>query len=195
LAARAAAAPPDAATVRERMDALVDLAVKKYAPLPATSLVQLVSRLRDGAPQWQAERAAALARVRQRLAHGRVDGVDWYWPAGENPRASRWHSDPGVRLLTPFDPLVWDRRRFELFWGWAYRFEAYMPAPKRKLGYYAMPLLWNDRVIGWGNLALADGRLAANIGHVEGRAPREPAFRVALRDELDRLREFLALGR
>ena len=36
-----------------------------------------------------------------------------------------------MRLLTPFDPVVWDRRRFELFWGWAYRFEAYTPLPKR----------------------------------------------------------------
>ncbi len=64
-----------------------------------------------------------------------------------------------VRLLAPFDPVVWDRRRFEAFWGWAYRFEAYTPAPRRVRGYYALPLLWRDQVIGWGNLALApDGR-------------------------------------
>ena len=63
-----------------------------------------------------------------------------------------------MRLLAPFDPVVWDRRRFELFWGWAYRFEAYTPAPKRKLGYYALPLLWRDRVIGWGNLSLRGRR-------------------------------------
>jgi hypothetical protein len=37
-----------------------------------------------------------------------------------------------VRLLAPFDPVVWDRQRFEAFWGWAYRFEAYTPASKRK---------------------------------------------------------------
>ena len=51
-----------------------------------------------------------------------------------------------VRLLAPFDPIVWDRRRFELLWGWPYRFEAYTPVAKRKLGYYALPLLWRDRV-------------------------------------------------
>ena len=49
-----------------------------------------------------------------------------------------------VRLLAPFDPVVWDRRRFEVFWGWAYRFEAYTPAPKRVRGYYALPLMWGD---------------------------------------------------
>ena len=64
-----------------------------------------------------------------------------------------------MRLLAPFDPVVWDRRRFELLWGWAYRFEAYTPAPKRKLGYYALPLLWRDRVIGWANLSVKDGEL------------------------------------
>jgi len=41
-----------------------------------------------------------------------------------------------VWLLAPFDPVVWDRRRFKL-WGWAYRFEAYTPAPKRVRGNYA----------------------------------------------------------
>ena len=85
-----------------------------------------------------------------------------------------------MRLLAPFDPVVWDRRRFELFWGWAYRFEAYTPAAKRRLGYYALPLLWRDRVIGWGNLAVVDGELAAELGYVTGRAPRDAAFRRAL---------------
>ncbi|MGC4048239.1 MAG: crosslink repair DNA glycosylase YcaQ family protein [Paludibaculum sp.] len=49
-----------------------------------------------------------------------------------------------VRLFAPFDPVVWDRLRFETFWGWAYRFEAYTPAPKRVRGYYALPLMWRD---------------------------------------------------
>ncbi len=69
-----------------------------------------------------------------------------------------------MRLLAPFDPVVWDRRRFELLWGWAYRFEAYTPAPKRIRGYYAMPLLWRDQVIGWGNLAVQDGALQTELG-------------------------------
>ena len=92
--------------------------------------------------------------------------------------------DDTVRLLAPFDPLVWDRRRFELLWGWAYRFEAYTPAPKRVRGYYALPLLWRDRVIGWGNLAQRDGGLDVEIGYVDGRAPRDAGFRRALADEL-----------
>jgi uncharacterized protein YcaQ len=96
-----------------------------------------------------------------------------------------------VRLLAPFDPLVWDRRRFEAFWGWAYRFEAYTPAARRQLGYYALPVLWRDRVIGWANAALTRGGLQVQAGYVSGRAPREAAFRREFEAEVERLRAFL----
>jgi uncharacterized protein len=135
----------------------------------------------------------ALARAKQRLPHAHVDGVDWYWPEGENPASKRHAPGDTVRLLAPFDPVVWDRRRFEAFWGWAYRFEAYTPAPKRVRGYYALPLLWRDRVIGWGNLAVRDGVLDADLGYVAGGAPREAAFRCACEAELDAVARFLGL--
>ena len=109
-------------------------------------------------PQWTTHRAAALERAKQRLASSRVEGIEWYWPAAETPASARWRPGEAVRLLTPFDPVVWDRCRFEIFWDWRYRFEAYTPAAKRKLGYYALPLLWHERVIGWGNLTIAAAR-------------------------------------
>ena len=181
------AAPDPAAAY----DALVDVVLAQYAPLPEFSLNMLVSRVRYGAPQWTPLVRDALARSKQRLPSARVDGVTWFWPAGENPASRRHAVDDAVRLLAPFDPVVWDRRRFEHFWGWAYRFEAYTPAPKRVRGYYALPLLWRGQVIGWGNLAVQDGVLQADLGHVSGRAPRDAAYRRALEDELQRLREFL----
>jgi uncharacterized protein len=179
------------ALAASRMDALVDLIVRKYAPLPGGSLGFLVNRLQHGAPQWAKERRAALARAKQRLAHARVDGIEWYWPPEERPQSVRWHLDDEVRLLTPFDPVVWDRPRFEIFWNWVYRFEAYTPAPKRKLGYYALPLLWHERVIGWGNISAAAGRLSAEFGYTDGKAPRNPGFRAGLEAELERVRGFL----
>jgi uncharacterized protein len=185
----------DEAAAAARFDTLVDIAVAKYAPLPSRSLGQILSFLCVGVPQWRVHRAPALKRAAQRLAHARLGGVDWFWPASEKPASRRWRTDDGVRLLTPFDPVVWDRRRFELFWGWQYRFEAYTPAPKRKLGYYALPLLWGERVIGWGNLAVTGGQLSSSFGYVEGRAPREAAFRAGLEAELERMRAFLALGK
>jgi uncharacterized protein YcaQ len=97
-----------------------------------------------------------------------------------------------VRFLTPFDPVVHDRDRFERFWGWIYRFEAYTPAPKRKRGYYALPLLWRDRVIGWSNLSVKNGDLRSEIGYV-GSPPRDSAFRRELQAEQDRVRAFLGL--
>ena len=189
----AADAVPDKASADARMDALIDLVAAKYAPLPAASLGQLVSHLKGGTPQWADRRARALTRSRARLASVRIDGIDWYWPAAEKPQSSRWQPDDQVRLLTPFDPVVWDRRRFEQFWGWAYRFEAYTPPAKRKLGYYALPLLWQDRVIGWGNLSVNSGALVHSIGYVSGSAPNNKGFLQGLEAELDRIREFLML--
>jgi len=183
----------DAATRRAQLDTLVDVIVHKYAPLPATSLWGLVARLRIGTPQWSGELKAALQRAKGRLATARVDGVDWYWPAGERPASSRHAPKDEVRLLAPFDPIVWDRRRFELLWDWAYRFEAYTPASRRKLGYYALPLLWRDAVIGWANLSAPDGELVSQIGYVAGRAPRDRVYRRELDAELERMRSFLAL--
>ena len=177
-----------------RIDALVDIVVHKYAPLPATSLSGLVARLRCGAPQWHGELRAAVARAKARLAHACVDGVDWYWPADETLPRRRVTDDDTVRLLAPFDPVVWDRRRFELFWGWAYRFEAYTPAPKRKLGYYALPLLWRDRGDRLGQPVSATKRraLTAQFGYVAGRAPRDAAFRRELDAEVARVQTFVA---
>ena len=109
-------------------------------------------------------------------------------------RRTRYCGQPApriVRLLAPFDPLVWDRRRFEHLWGWAYRFEAYTPSPQRRFGYYAMPMLWRDAVIGWANVALVAGRMQVTTGYA-GHCPDSPAFRRALEAELARMERFLA---
>jgi uncharacterized protein YcaQ len=175
---------------RERVDALVDTVVKIYAPLPASSLTYYVRRLRYAAPQWVRDFGEALARAKKRLRHVRA-GVDWYFPVEEDP-VSGSESQEVVRLLAPFDPVVHDRARFELLWGWQYRFEAYTPIAKRKLGYYAMPLLWRDRVVGWANLAVKNGALECDIGYV-GSRPGERAFARELEREMDRIRKFLGL--
>ena len=182
---------PDAATRRAHLDALVDVIVRNYAPLPAASLSVLVRRLRYAIPQWAGELDRTLERARRRLAHARVEGVDWYWPAAKSP--AMIVPDDEVRLLAPFDPVVWDRRRFEILWGWAYRFEAYTPVPKRKLGYYALPLLWRNRVIGWGNLSVKNGTLRSDFGYVDTEPPKRRVFRRALDEELSRLRVCLGL--
>jgi uncharacterized protein YcaQ len=174
---------------RERVDRLVDAVVNKYAPLPAPSLSFVVSRLRYAVPQWRGLIRPALERARKRLARERADGIEWYWPEGETPG----HESPGdvVRFLAPFDPIVWDRRRFEILWEWPYRFEAYTPVKKRRFGYYALPLVWRSRVIGWVNLSVADRTLNPAFCYHASFAPRERGYRRELDAEVERVRTFL----
>ena len=185
-----APAPSGAGARRARLDALIDVVVRKYAPLPAASLV-----VRAAAAALR--RAAVGRRDHARAESGRASawrmrpsrGTRWYWPA-DGPAAGEAPDE--VRMLAPFDPVVWDRRRFEMLWGWEYRFEAYTPVPKRKLGYYALPLLWRDRVIGWANLSVMGGALKAGVGYVQSRPPRDRFFKLELEAELERMRAFLS---
>ncbi|MBS0319627.1 MAG: YcaQ family DNA glycosylase [Proteobacteria bacterium] len=176
---------PDTAA---QLDALLDVAIALYAPLPSSTLSWFAHRMRVAAPQFARGRAAALKRARLRLAHATVAGTTWYWPAGEDLAA--FAPDDECRLLAPFDPIVWDRERFERLWGWDYRFEAYTPAAKRRFGYYALPMLLGDRVVGWANVSAEGGRLACDVGYARrhARAPRR-----ALDIELEALRAFLRL--
>ena len=183
----------DGADRDSALDRLADVVLRQYAPLPRRSLAELVYALRGAAPQWGDQRRAVLERLLARSARATLDGVEWVWPAGENPLSKRHGLDDELRLLAPFDPVVWDRRRFELFWGWAYRFEAYTPPARRVRGYYALPLLWRGRVDGWGNLAVVDGVLVAEIGWQSGAPPRGRAWQPALQAELARCAEFLGL--
>jgi uncharacterized protein YcaQ len=211
-------APEGAAARRANLDALVDVLMRKYAPVPAASLSFILRRLRYAAPQWEKEVTGALDRARKRLPQLTVDGDTWYLAPNQSTVADDVPDQ--VRLLAPFDPVVWDRRRFELLFGWEYRFEAYTPQSKRKFGYYALPLLWRDRVIGWANLwrcqamnrescqamnrescqamnrerantAAQPQKLHADLGYIKGAAPRDRGFRRELEAELDRVRGFL----
>jgi uncharacterized protein YcaQ len=186
-----AGGPTDEATCQARLDALADVAVRIYAPMSFASLRSLLRRLRYAAPQWEGEIAGATQRAKQRLVCGQVDDMEWCWPG--DWKVGRGEPDDTVRLLAPFDPVVWDRARFELLWGWMYRFEAYTPVAKRVRGYYALPMLWRDQVIGWANLSVKDGTLNAEFGYV-GAEPRNRVFTRELEAELERVRVFLGLG-
>ncbi|MBW8469221.1 MAG: winged helix DNA-binding domain-containing protein [Thiobacillus sp.] len=185
-------APADVAAT---LDALVDTLVAKYAPLPSPGLRQLVGLLQHAVPQWKGQLRPALQRACARLQHADVGGTTWYWPEDEYPCSRRWRAPEGVRLLAPFDPVVWDRNRFERLWNWTYRFEAYTPPAKRVRGYYAMPLLWRDQVIGWGNLSVEGGLLRSDLGFVHGQAPEDAEFREALDTELSAMATCLGVER
>jgi uncharacterized protein YcaQ len=189
----APAAPPPAdmaaLSPEERVRRLLLLVVSILAPISDVSLRGTLVLMRRGAPGLgRMGPAIETLLASGALACAEADGERYLWPAAQpvaRPEAAR-----GVRFLAPFDPVVWDRRRFAHLWGWAYRFEAYTPAPRRQLGYYALPLLWRDQIIGWVNAAVDGGQLRVAPGFV-GTAPRGRDFQRAFDAEVARLAAFL----
>jgi len=175
-----------------RAGQLFDTVVRLYAPLPAASLSYLCGLLRHGASHLAAEVRQIQEHAKSRYAHAEVDGRVWFWPRGENPTATRHEVDDRLRFLSPFDPVVWDRRRFQLFWAWEYKFEAYLPPHKRRMGHYAMPMLWGEQMLGWANLKVVHGRLQHKLGFA-GPRPRGRAFELALNEALHQMHKFLRL--
>jgi uncharacterized protein YcaQ len=171
---------------RRRAEQLVEWMLRLYAPMPERSLTTALNALRTTEQPRPRDVLPSLIKIGS-LRRESIAGDNWLWPADDPADAE---ADDQVRLLAPFDPIVWDRRRFEQLWGWAYRFEAYTPKAKRTRGYYALPMLFRERVIGWANCEMRGGSLDVELGFVFGR-PRERAFSVELEAEIERLRRFL----
>jgi uncharacterized protein YcaQ len=87
---------------------------------------------------------------RKRLVPVHIEGHEkvrhWVAPAGLDAPAKA-KSSALVHILSPFDPLVIHRRRLNLFFDYEHRFEAYVPAAKRVLGYFALPVLVGDEIV------------------------------------------------
>jgi uncharacterized protein len=109
-----------------------------------------------------------------------VDG--WNAPAWADPDAldAPARGRHRTTLLSPFDSLVWDRKRTSRVFGFDHRLEAYVPAPKREHGYYAMPLLTGGRLAGRVDPKRDGTTLHAKTVSVEPRAVE--AMAAALRE-------------
>jgi uncharacterized protein YcaQ len=181
--------PNEPMAPEERLSRLLLLVLRILSPISERSLRGVFLLMRRGAPSlgnlWPGITRLLDSGALERCE---IDGETYLWLTDAAP--SDYDPTRGVRFLAPFDPIVWDRRRFEHLWGWAYRFEAYTPVERRELGYYALPLLWRDRIIGWVNASTAEGPLNVQVGFI-GRAPKTQVFQRAFDAEVARLEAFL----
>lgn len=103
----------------------------------------------------------------------------------------------GLRILSPFDPALRDRRRAERLFGFHYRIEVFVPEPKRTFGYYVFPVLEGDRVVGRVDARAnrAEGTLAVRAFWPEQGVRMGQARTDRLVSALDRLARFAGCGR
>ena len=103
----------------------------------------------------------------------KVEG--WTKQAYLHPEAKLPRRIDACAMLSPFDPVCWNRDRTERLFGFHYRIEIYTPAPKRVYGYYVLPVLWGDSLVG--RLDMKADRAASTL-RVQG-AFHEPGVPVA----------------
>jgi uncharacterized protein YcaQ len=174
---------------RERYQRVYDLservlATMKIAPDAVATLAEMqrvfaldaVRALGVSEARWIADYFRSGRRLKEADLDGyvdrgellRIDVDGWPAPAYVHPD-HRESLDAAVRgrlrathttLLSPFDPVVWDRERASAMFGFDYRIECYVPAPRRVFGYYVLPILHRGRLI---------GRLDAKAHRAEGR--------------------------
>lgn len=147
--------------------------------------------------------AEAKAWCATALAEGRLIEVDVEGVDGKLRRSFAWPDVmdeavpppvPRMRILSPFDPALRDRKRAERLFGFHYRIEIFVPAPQRKYGYYVFPVMEGDRTVGRIDMKRDDGVLAVRAFWPEA-SVRMGAGRVrALQDELARAASFGGCG-
>ena len=138
---------PRAATERETLNYLLDRALQSQGIVSVESICHL------DAPRKPAMRRLLESRFRRKeLIPVRLEGAGelLHWV-----RPETFDAVPGppqeteelVHILSPFDPLIIQRKRLKLFFDYEYRFEAYVPKHKRVFGYFCCPVLIGDRIV------------------------------------------------
>ncbi|WP_022923150.1 winged helix-turn-helix domain-containing protein [Ornithinimicrobium pekingense] len=143
-------------------------------------------RVARGLEELEARGEAERVRV-----PGWTDRPVWRVPGMRVPRRV-----PGAALLSPFDSLVWQRERTEGLWGMRFRLEIYVPAPQRQYGYYVLPFLLDEELVGRVDLKAdrAAGALVARAVHWEPGVDIRRAA-PALQEQLELMARWLGLAR
>jgi uncharacterized protein len=180
----------------------------------ASTYFQTVLGVEDGLPKGVATKKLLLGDLVEsgHLIPARVEGVRVlrHVVADELPRLRQAEAEvarglppggvaPGVAFLGPLDPLVWDREFLRSLYGFDYVWEVYVPAAKRRWGYYVLPVLYGDRLVG--RIELRADRKAGALQVLgawweTGFDPLDDeAFIDALADALEAHRTFIDMGR
>ncbi|KRF13976.1 cytoplasmic protein [Nocardioides sp. Soil797] len=198
LPAAVLAAPEPTAT--EAAVELVRRAATSHGVATASCLADYY-RMRMQPARVDAEGDAALLSASEAIAilveSGELLPVTvegWKRPAYLHAQARVPRRVAARTVLSPFDPVVWERERTERLFDFFYRIEIYVPAAKRVHGYYVLPFLLGDRIVGRVDLKAdrATGRLLVKAAYAEPDAPAETAVELAA--EMRRLAGWLGLG-
>jgi uncharacterized protein YcaQ len=157
-----------------------------------------VGTLADLADYYRMRSRDAAPRVAELVEEGELLPVEvegWRQPAFLAKDARIPRGIAGASLLSPFDPLVWYRPRAERLFGFEYRIEIYVPASKRRWGYYVLPFRLGEHLVARVDLKAERrrGQLLVRCAHFEeGHAQKETEL--ALEGELGQLADWLGLG-
>ena len=136
--------PPKPASASEATAYLLDRALRSQGVVSLDSICHL------DAPSKPAIRKLIEARVRRgELIPVALEGAgkQEHWTPPEALESAGEGALELVHILSPFDPLIIQRKRTELFFGYGHKFEAYVPKEKRQFGYFALPVLVGDDIV------------------------------------------------
>ena len=162
----------------------------------AAALAHGIGSIRCFADYFRTPVKATAAAVEQLVLQGRLEPVNvagWGRQVFRHAEATLPRRASGRALLSPFDSLVFERRRLWELFGFHYRIEIYTPEPKRRFGYYVLPFLLRDRIVARVDLKAdrAGGRLLVRGAFAEPDAPLDTAVELAA--ELKLMAQWLGL--
>jgi uncharacterized protein len=184
---------PKPASAHETTGYLLDRALRSQGVVSLDSICHL------NAPAKPAVRQAIEARVRRKvLVPVTIEGAEkqahWVHPEVLDAAGDEEPASALVHILSPFDPLMIQRKRTHLFFEYEHRFEAYLPKERRLFGYFALPVLAGDKIVAAIDLKtdrrarrvamqkwtwMADGPRAALKRRIEEALHRFEAFQLA----------------